>query len=115
MAGFLPNHQVMEIIARSKALILPTQWYEGFPMALLESFACGTPVLGSNIGNTGSIIREGINGWHFQYDSPDDMVRAVHEMSDLTDSTKAYLDQYFSAESNYCALMKIYQQCLREK
>lgn len=31
MRGFVPNNEALKIIANSKALVLPTQWYEGFP------------------------------------------------------------------------------------
>lgn len=56
MKGQTPHEEVLDIIAHSKALILPTKWYEGFPMTIAESFAVGTPVITSGIGNTGSIV-----------------------------------------------------------
>lgn len=38
--------------------------YEGSPNAVLESLACGTPVLAFDCpGGTGEIITEGVNGW----------------------------------------------------
>ena len=65
MIGLVDNKEVKKIISESKGLILPTQWYEGFPMSILESFSCGTPVIGSNIGNVGNLIIDGINGYKF--------------------------------------------------
>ncbi|WP_289116837.1 glycosyltransferase family 4 protein, partial [uncultured Dubosiella sp.] len=34
--GFVPNEDVKRLIANSKALILPTRLYEGFPMSIVE-------------------------------------------------------------------------------
>lgn len=112
MLGFVPNEKTIDIIANSKALILPTQWYEGFPMVLVESFACGTPVLGSRIGNVGSIIQEGVNGYLFDQKSPEDIVRAVNCLSDICDKTLEYSNRYYSKESNYKMLMEIYNKCI---
>ena len=42
LLGFVPNTEVRKMIGESKALILPTQVYEGFPMTIAESYACGT-------------------------------------------------------------------------
>ena len=113
MLGFVPNERVMDIIAESKALILPTQWYEGFPMVLVESFACGTPVLGSDIGNVKDLIIEGENGLHFQHRSTNDIVRAVKELGDLCSSTQEVSRKLYSAEVNYGMMMQIYGKVLK--
>lgn len=56
MRGFVPNNEALKIIANSKALVLPTQWYEGFPMSIVEAFSVGTPVICSDLGNAGRIF-----------------------------------------------------------
>lgn len=110
MLGFTEHEQMMEIIGKSKALILPTQWYEGFPMVLVESFACGTPVIGSRIGNVGSIIQEGINGFVVDQTDANDIVKAVANLTDITASTRNSSDELYSVENNYRQLMDIYNR-----
>lgn len=39
MRGFVPNNEALKIIANSKAIVLPTQCYEGFPMSIVEAFS----------------------------------------------------------------------------
>lgn len=113
MMGVVNNIDLMEQIAESKALILPTQWYEGFPMVLVESFSCGTPVLGSQLGNVGSIIKEGINGFHFDQCSVDSIVEAVNKLHDICESTKKTSVELYSSEANYKMLMDIYVSCIK--
>lgn len=115
MMGSIPNEELPKYISESKAQILPTQWYEGFPMVLVEAFACGTPVLGSNIGNVNDIIQENINGLHFIPDNPKDIARAVNNVFDMVNSTKKVSDELYSSEANYKCLLQIYKNCIQTK
>ena len=112
MMGVIPNGELVSYVAESKAQILPTQWYEGFPMVLVEAFACGTPFLGSDIGNVNDIIKEGINGLHFKHDNPQDIARAVNGIHDMVETTKKCSDELYTPESNYHRLMEIYKEVL---
>ena len=60
--GKLPRDQVQALMKRAEFLILPSLWYEGFPMTIVEAFSCGTPVLASDLGGMKAIIEEGVNG-----------------------------------------------------
>lgn len=111
MMGFVPNIQLRDIIAESKALILPTQWYEGFPMTIVESMACGTPVIGSDIGNVGSLIEDGINGLKFKHNSVKSLREKVHSLSDMVSSCKDKFDMSYDDCSNYQQLLQIYRNC----
>ena len=110
LKGFVQNQEIRKIIANSKALILPTQWYEGFPMSIIEAFSVGTPVVVSNIGNTGSIVKEGVSGCKFDVNSPNDMVLAVNRCENLCESTKREFQNYFTEVKNYDLLYRIYDQ-----
>ena len=108
MPGFVDNRQVRCLMAESKAMILPTQCYEGFPMSIVEAFSVGTPVLCSDLGNAGSIVEEGITGRKFRADSPEELARAVQSCNGLCGRTyEAYLARY-TAQENYVRLMQIY-------
>ncbi len=58
MVGRKTQQEVLELVGDSKALLLPTRLYEGFPMTIAEAFAAGTPVIGSGFGNVGDLITE---------------------------------------------------------
>lgn len=109
--SFAPNTKVRKQIAKSKALILPTQLYEGFPVSIIESFSVGTPVICSNQGNAGNIVVDGVSGYKFKADSPEELSKTVMRL--LENPLDYYLikekfDKQYSEEINYKKLIKIY-------
>jgi glycosyltransferase involved in cell wall biosynthesis len=60
--GRLDAATVSGQLARSVAAILPSIWFEGLPMVLIESFAAGTPVIASDIGSLGELVSDGVTG-----------------------------------------------------
>ena len=111
MLGYVPNEQVRELISQSKALILPTQVYEGFPMTIAESYACGTPVIGSDLGNTGSLIEHGKNGLKFKHTSPESLAEAIEKMINTPFELNDEMVHRYSREDNYKQLRNIYEAC----
>ena len=109
MKGFVPNDEVKKLIARSQALILPTRWYEGFPMSIVEAYAMGTPVICSDLGNVGSVVEEGITGWKFK--NAGELVTKLNEWSNIEDSVRSVYEQNYTAEINYLRIIDIYEKC----
>jgi len=60
--GQLDNEHTIDIISRSLMLLMSSS-YEGFPMVIAESLTVGTPVISTDVGDIGSIIRSGYNGF----------------------------------------------------
>lgn len=114
--GFQEKEQLQELMRKAKAVIVPSQWYEGFPMTIVEAFSAGVPVIGSNIGNVGSAIKEGINGWKFQYDSAEELSEKVKECSKtLKTELKIKCESNLMPEGNYQALIEIYNNVIGKK
>ena len=113
MRGFVPNKESQKLIANSKALILPTQWYEGFPMTIVEAFSVGTPVIGSDIGNVGSLIEDSARGLKFNSRDSKSLLNAVNTLSqkllDDCEEIREFYNQHYSSDVNYKMLIKIYE------
>jgi glycosyltransferase involved in cell wall biosynthesis len=52
---------IPELVRAFDVFVIPSIW-EGLPMALLEAFAAGTPVVASDVGGVGKVIRHRENG-----------------------------------------------------
>lgn len=112
MRGFISNEKVKELVSESSALVLPTQWYEGFPMSIVEAFSVGTPVVCSDLGNAGSVVKNGITGIKFSASSSKSLSRAINGLKDYKNiycSTYETYSRLYSEEQNYKELVKIYQ------
>lgn len=54
--GFLPDHQLPIAYQAADLTVIPSQALEGFGLVLLESLACGTPVLCTPVGGMPEIV-----------------------------------------------------------
>lgn len=54
--GFKNQDELWNIISMCSFVIIPSEWYENNPLAIIESFALGKPVIGSNIGGIPELI-----------------------------------------------------------
>lgn len=120
--GFKGKQDVFKLLRKAKALIIPSQWYEGFPMTIVESFSMGIPVIAGDIGNTGAIIRNNVNGCLFKYNDYLDLRKVVNEIKDdydtlkrLSEGAKKEFELKYNDKINYELLMKIYKDVFYEE
>jgi len=59
----LPPEQVVPTLAGYHATVVPSQWLETGPLTVLESFAAGVPVIGSNLGGIAELVTHDRDGW----------------------------------------------------
>ncbi len=67
-------------------LVMPTIRYEGLPLTLLEAMGCGVPVIASNLGGIGDVLKHDEEGLLFQMDDCKMMVDHIvylHRHKDL--------------------------------
>jgi glycosyltransferase involved in cell wall biosynthesis len=82
-----------ELYGLSDLLIYPS-WSDNFPLVILEAMACGTPVLGSNVGGIPEIIRENCNGYLISdYKSADKYVEKIEKFLSLSREEKIALSE----------------------
>ena len=59
----LPGGRVVDTLASYDLTAVPSQWLETGPLTVLESFAAGVPVVGSNLGGIAELVRHDHDGW----------------------------------------------------
>ena len=63
--GDIPPTEVFKEIRRAAVVAIPSICYEQFPIAVLNAFACATPIIASRIGALPEIIDDCVTGFHF--------------------------------------------------
>lgn len=61
--GYKSGEELHDLIRNSRFVVLPSAWYENYPMSLLEAGALGKPMIGSDLGGISEIIHDGENGF----------------------------------------------------
>ncbi len=115
LLGQVSHEQVQKLLRESRALIMPTQWYEGQPMVILESYAAGTPVIGSRMGNVKDMIKEGITGITVAPGSPEQLREAILQLPEFDAAViRRHFEIYYDPEKNYAQLAEIYQKVIEK-
>jgi glycosyltransferase involved in cell wall biosynthesis len=117
--GELDQPSVQKEMSRASFLVMPSEWYEGFPMVLVESFSQGLPIIASRLGGMAEIIEDGVTGRHFEAGNTEDLVEKVRWMNSHPEeckrmglnARKVYEEKY-TPEKNYDILTDIYQQVI---
>lgn len=78
--GFLPTESVRSWLQRARLLVLPSS-EEGQGVVLLEALACGTPVVGSNVGGIADVIVDGV-GSLVSVDQPTELAASISSFLD---------------------------------
>jgi len=118
--GHLDHNDTVKKIKHARFLIMPSLWHETFGRAIIESYACGKPVIASRLGSMAELARNGITGLLFEPGSADDLAAKIicllenHEKCRAMgiEARKEYEEKY-SGKSAYNLLMNIYDRVLK--
>ena len=117
--GQLPTAEISKAMGSAEFLIIPSEWYEGFPMVIVEAFACGLPVIASRLGAMAEIVEDGVTGLHFKPGDAADLAAKVRwavehpaEMREMGRRARQVYEQKYTPEVNYRQLMAIYDAAL---
>jgi glycosyltransferase involved in cell wall biosynthesis len=115
--GRLSHSETLAAIKSSSFLVLPSEWYEGFPMTIAESFACGTPVICSKLGAMEEIVADSRTGLHFLPGSSQDLAHKLEwafahplEIAAMGRAARAEYEALYTPQSAYRQLMDVYEQ-----
>lgn len=115
LLGQASHEQVLSLLRESRALLMPTQWYEGQPMVILESYSAGTPVVGSCLGNVRDMIVEKVTGCTFPYDAPEKLSHAILHLPDFDAAViRKHFDEKYGSGESYEKLMEIYERSIED-
>ncbi|MBN9660690.1 MAG: glycosyltransferase [Acidobacteria bacterium] len=117
--GIQSQAQIQELMRNSCCLVVPSLWYEGFPMVIAEAFSAGIPVIVSGHGGMAEIVKDGVTGLHFKPGDAADLAAkaawlAEHPQEALRmgSAARAEFEDKYTARANYRILLDIYQEAL---
>lgn len=120
--GFLGHDQLINKLKDCYILVFPSMWYEGMPMAIVEAFACGKPVIASRLGTMAEMIEDGKTGLLFNPGDAVDLTLKIQWAIDHPEGIKEMglnarkqYEEKYTAEKNYELLMNIYEHAIENR
>jgi glycosyltransferase involved in cell wall biosynthesis len=115
--GFKSGAEKLEILNNALCLVLPSEWYENFPVTVLEAFMASKPVIASRMGGLPYIVEEGKSGLLFEAGKPEELARKIRQFVDHPDKAarmgacgRALSETKYGPQQAYNNLMKIFSQ-----
>lgn len=100
--GFLKGKDLDNFYLKSRIIVVPSKWYEGFPNVIIRGMLLKRPIITTNIGAMQSIINNNVNGILVP---PADWKSLAHAISELYNDERRCLELgyegYKSAKDNY--------------
>jgi len=119
--GFRQGAELRRVIARSRLVVCPSEWYENSPYVVYESLATGKPVIGSSIkGGIPELVKDGKDGFLFRPMDPDDLrekVRRLYYDEGMVGMMGRYARKYaednFGEDASYRNFMALYERVIK--
>jgi glycosyltransferase involved in cell wall biosynthesis len=118
--GFQQGQEKWEIVKKSLFTIVPSEWYENFPVVVLEAYAAARPVIASNLGSLPYVVENGRSGLLFQSGNPKDLAEKIRflvthpqERQKMGEYARMLVETKYTPEKSYESLKAIFTQVQR--
>jgi len=119
LLGWLSPDAMSRELRGARLLIFPSEWYEGMPLAILEAFACGVPIIASRLGGMQEMIDDGRSGLLVRPADPRQLTERVRwafehegELAALGEAARAEYEAHYTRAANCEQLIGIYRQAI---
>jgi glycosyltransferase involved in cell wall biosynthesis len=119
LLGHIHPHDLIPLIAGAAFTVVPSEWYENYPLSIIESFACGKPVIASNLGAMPELVKDGWNGLLFEPGNIGQLADRIQFLFDHQDKAaemgmngRKEVDTVNHPEVHYQKIMQTYQRAL---
>lgn len=122
ITGWISSSSVIEYLRASRALVLPSAWYETQGMVVLEAAAQGVPAIVPDTCAAREFVRDGKTGLWFRGGDLDDLLEKINSLEDDNLVEMLGKEAYSSFWTNPPTLEKhtdelidVYESILQEK
>jgi glycosyltransferase involved in cell wall biosynthesis len=120
--GNLPRDEAVQIVSSAQGVIVPSLWFEGMPMVVLEAWSVGVPVLASRIGGLEEMLSEDRLGFGFAPGDPQSLVAAVRYLmqnpaaaKDRVERAREVVQQRHSREYSLHLMESVYHDVMARR
>jgi len=118
--GSQRRERILALMRDARVLIIPSLCYETGPLTLFEGFACGLPVIASNLGSMAERVTHQQTGLLFNPGDAADLARQVRwafehpeAIETMRRAARREFEEKYTAETNYKMLIAIYEQAIK--
>jgi glycosyltransferase involved in cell wall biosynthesis len=95
--GEVSHGEKVELLQDARATLFPIEWEEPFGLVMVESMACGTPVIATRHGAVPEVIEQGVSG--IIVDNYREMAAALEQADGLDpNECRRYVEERFAPE-----------------
>jgi glycosyltransferase involved in cell wall biosynthesis len=110
--GEINEQAKTEFLGEALALLFPIEWPEPFGLTMIESMACGTPVLAFRHGSVPEVVDEGVTG--FIVDTAEEAVSALPRVLSIDRrAVRRRFEERFSASRMAEEYVNVYRSLRR--
>lgn len=113
--GYKSGEELKNLFKNAIFLVFPSEWYENAPMSILEAFAYGKPVVGSNIGGISEMVIENKTGLLFNPRNNLELRERINFLlshpsliTQLGKNAREKIEKEYNSETHYERLMGLY-------
>lgn len=114
--GRLPSGQVLSTLARTRAVVIPSQSYEVAPRVVLEAYSVGVPVIATRFGALAELVEHEVTGLLVAHETPEELSVALRRLSadpELSErlgaAARRRYEEHHSAEGTTARLVQVYE------
>ena len=112
--GEINEDQKRSFLGDALALLFPINWCEPFGMVMIESMACGTPVIAFGRGSVPEVIDKGKSG--FIVNDTAEAVKVIRDLADFSrENVRKTFEDRFTAKRMTKDYVELYTQLIRKK
>lgn len=119
LLGWKAWRDMLEEMYHAAYLVLPSLCYENFPLAIVEAYACGLPVIASRSGAMAELIEDGRTGLLCEPGSAYDLAAKMkwadanpERMREMGRIARAVYESKYTPSRNYPQLRDIYSTAI---
>jgi glycosyltransferase involved in cell wall biosynthesis len=119
--GRVPRERVLELVKAAAVAVMPSRCHDNQPMAILEAFGCGVPVVATSLGGMPELT-EGGAGITVPPEDPDALAGALGRLlgdpaaaAAMGRAARARAEHDFSPDQHLAGLERLYERAARSR